>query len=249
VAFHRTAQRFTEAADLFTAAQSPKEASAFGADGHRRRLRERFLAAGPESVADHELLEMLLFALPRRDTKTLARSLLARFDSFGGVIAAPVQDLLAVEGLGEAGVVMLKLVQAAALRLMRAELLDRPVLNNWDRLMDYLNAAMSRERVEQFRVLFLDNRNRLLADEAQQRGTVNHTPVYPREVAKRALELHATALILVHNHPSGDPTPSRDDIEMTRQIKAAAEALSIVLHDHVVVGNGRWVSFLQEGLL
>ena len=128
-------------------------------------------------------------------------------------------------------------------------MIDQPVLNNWDRLMEYLNAELSRERVEQFRVLFLDNRNHLIADEAQQRGTVNHTPVYPREVAKRALELHATALILVHNHPSGDPTPSRDDIAMTQQIKAAVGALSIVLHDHVVNGNGRRFNFREEGLL
>jgi DNA repair protein RadC len=135
------------------------------------------------------------------------------------------------------------------LRLMRSEILNQPVLANWDRLMTYLNAELSRERVEQFRVLFLDSRNRLLADEAQQRGTVNHTPVYPREVAKRALELHAAALILVHNHPSGDPTPSRDDIAMTQEIKAAAAALSIVLHDHVIVGNGRCLSLRTEGLL
>jgi DNA repair protein RadC len=195
------------------------------------------------------MLEIVLFALPRRDTKPLARALLSRFGSFARVIAAPVQDLLTVEGLGEAGVAALKSVQAAALRLLRAEVIDQPVLSNWDRLMAYLGAELSRERVEQFRVLFLDNRNHLLADEPQQRGTVNHTPVYPREVAKRALELHATALILVHNHPSGDPTPSRDDIAMTLQIKAAATALSIVLHDHIVVGNGRWLSFRKEGLL
>ena len=167
------------------------------------------------------MLEIVLFALPRRDTKPLARALLSRFGSFAGAIAAPVQDLLAVEGLGETGVATLKSVQAAALRLLRAEVIDQPVLSNWDRLMDYLNAELSRERVEQFRVLFLDNRNRLLADEAQQRGTVNHTPVYPREVAKRALELHATALILVHNHPSGDPDAlarrHRDDRSRSRR--------------------------------
>jgi DNA repair protein RadC len=220
-----------------------------GVEGHRRRLRERFLAAGPEALGDHEMLEIVLFALPRRDTKPLARALLARFGSYAAVIAAPIQDLRGVDGIGDAAVVALKSVQAAALRLLRADVLGQPVLSNWDRLMAYLGAELSRERVEQFRVLFLDNRNRLLADEAQQRGTVNHTPVYPREVAKRALELHATALILVHNHPSGDPTPSRDDIAMTQQIKAAAAALSIVLHDHIVVGNGRWLSFHQEGLL
>jgi DNA repair protein RadC len=221
-----------------------------GAEGHRARMRNRLLTAGPDALADHEMLEMVLFlALPRRDTKPMARAVLQRFGSFAAAIAAPPQELRGVDGLGEAGVAALKLVHAAALRLARAEVMERPVLANWDRLMAYLNAAMARERVEQFRVLFLDTRNRLLADEAQARGTVNHTPVYPREVVKRALELHATALILVHNHPSGDPTPSRDDIALTRQIMEAAEALSIVVHDHVVVGNGRSISFRREGLL
>jgi DNA repair protein RadC len=184
----------SSARDLFDAAPSVDAPKPLGVEGHRRRLRERLLNAGPESLADREMLEIVLFALPRRDTKALARTLMGRFGSFARVIAAPVPELLAVEGLGEAGAATLKSVQAAALRLMRAELIDQPVLANWDRLMGYLNAELSRERVEQFRVLFLDNRNRLLADEAQQRGTVNHTPVYPREVAKRALELHATAL-------------------------------------------------------
>lgn len=241
--------RLSEAVDLFNTPPAEPDETPIGVEGHRKRLRERLLTAGPEALADHEMLEYVLFVLPRRDTKALARALLSRFGSFARVIAAPVQDLLAVDGLGETGVAALKAVHAAAIRLMRAEVIDQPILNNWDRLLDYLNAEVSRERVEQFRVLFLDNRNRLLADEAQQRGTVNHTPVYPREVAKRALELHATALILVHNHPSGDPTPSRDDIVMTQQVKAAVEPLSIVLHDHIVVGNGRWLSFLKEGLL
>jgi DNA repair protein RadC len=196
------------------------------------------------------MLEMVLFlALPRRDTKPIARALLGRFGSFGAVIAAPVNDLRGIEGLGEAGTAALKLVQGAALRLMRAEVMERPVLSNWDRLLEYLSAALARERVEQFRVLFLDARNRLLADEAQSRGTVNHTPVYPREVVKRALELHATALILVHNHPSGDPTPSHEDVAMTEEVRAAASALSLVLHDHIIIGNGRWLSFRQQGLL
>jgi DNA repair protein RadC len=212
-------------------------------------LRERLLTAGPDALADHEMLEIVLFALPRRDTKPVARALLSRFGSFARVITASVPDLLSVDGLGEAGVAALKSVQAGALRLLRAEVVDQPVLTNWERLTAYLSAELSRERIEQFRVLFLDSRNRLLADEAQQRGTVNHTPVYPREVAKRALELHATALILVHNHPSGDPTPSRDDIVMTEQIRVAAAALSIALHDHIIVGNGRWLSFRREGLL
>ncbi len=221
-----------------------------GAEGHRARMRARLLAAGPEALADHELLEMVLFtALPRRDTKAIAKALLARFHSFAGAIAAPLADLRAIEGLGEAGAAALKTVQAAALRLARTELLDRPLLDNWARLMDYLNAALARERVEQFRVLFLDARNHLLADEVQARGTINHTPVYPREVVKRALDLHAAAIILVHNHPSGDPTPSREDIAMTAETRKAAEALSLVLHDHIIIGNGRWVSLRERKLL
>jgi DNA repair protein RadC len=223
---------------------------AIGTEGHRARLRARLLSAGAEAVAEHELIEMVLFlALPRRDTKPIARALLARFGSYANVISASVPDLLTVEGLGEAGVAALKIVQASAQRLAKAEVLYRPVLSNWDRLMEYLQAVLAREKVEQFRVLFLDNRNRLLADEQQAQGTVNHTPVYPREIVKRALELHATAIILVHNHPSGDPSPSEDDILMTRDIKQAASALSIVLHDHVIVGNGQWLSFRKTGFL
>jgi DNA repair protein RadC len=223
---------------------------AVGTEGHRARLRTRFLAGGPDALGEHELIEMILFlALPRRDTKPIARALLARFGSYANVISASMADLLAVEGLGEAGVSALKIVQASAQRLARAEVLYRPVLSNWDRLMEYLQAVLAREKIEQFRVLFLDNRNRLLADEAQSSGTVNHTPVYPREVVKRALEVHATAIILVHNHPSGDPSPSDDDIVMTKEIKHAANSLSIVLHDHVIVGNGRWLSFRKAGLL
>ena len=228
----------------------PRPPSPMSAEGHRTRMRARLLTAGPDSVADHELLEMVLFlALPRRDTKPIARALLTRFGSFAAAISAPLPDLRSIEGLGDAGSAALKTIQAAALRLMRSEVQQQPVLNDWQKLLDYLGAALSRERIEQFRILFLDNRNRLLADEAQSRGTVNHTPVYPREVVKRALELHATALILVHNHPSGDPSPSRDDIEMTKAIKAAATVLSVTLHDHVIVGNGRWFSFRKEGLL
>jgi len=224
--------------------------SPVSAEGHRARMRTRLLTAGPESVADHELLEMVLFlALPRRDTKPIARALLGRFGSFANAVAAPVGDLRGVEGLGDAGVAALKTIQAAALRLVRADIQDRPLLSSWDRLLDYLTASMARERVEQFRVLYLDNKNRLIADEVQARGTINHTPVYPREVVKRALELHAAAIILAHNHPSGDPAPSRDDIAMTQEMVRAAEALGVVLHDHVIVGNGRTVSFRAEGLL
>jgi DNA repair protein RadC len=220
------------------------------AEGHRARMRNRLLTAGPDAVADHELLEMVLFlALPRRDTKPIARALLSRFGSYAGAISAPLADLRGIEGLGAAGAAALKTIQAAAIRLARAEVSEQPILSDWGRLMDYLNAVLSRERIEQFRVLFLDNKNRLLADEAQSRGTVNHTPVYPREVVKRALELHATAIILVHNHPSGDPSPSRDDLEMTSAISEAATILGVVLHDHVIVGNGRWFSFRKEDLL
>ncbi len=237
-------------ADLLDGQPDPVPPSPVSAEGHRQRLRSRLLLAGPDSIADHELLEMLLFlALPRRDTKPIARALLTRFGSFANAIAAPLAELRAVDGLGDAGLAALKTVQAAAVRLMKSEVQAKPVLSNWDSLMGYLNAQIARERVEHFRILFLDNKNRLLADEAQARGTVNHTPVYPREVAKRALELHATALILVHNHPSGDPTPSRPDIEMTAEIKRALATLGIVLHDHIIVGNGAWLSFQREGLL
>jgi DNA repair protein RadC len=241
-------QGLAEQLGLLDAAKPPSSAPP-GTEGHRERLRARLLAAGPESLADHELLEIVLFTIPRRDTKPLARALIGRFGSFAAAIAAAPAELRQIEGLGEAGIAALKAVQAAALRLARAEVMERPVLNNWDRLMNYLNAVLARERIEHFRVLFLDTRNRLLADEPQSRGTVNHTPVYPREVVRRALELHATALILVHNHPSGDPTPSAEDVAMTREIRDAARALSVALHDHVIVGNGRWLSFRREGLL
>ena len=219
-------------------------------EGHRLRMREKLLAGGAEALGDHELLEMALFlAVPRSDTKPVAKRLLARFGSFANVISAAAPEIVAVEGMGQASAAALKLVQAAAVRLVRAEVTERPVLSNWDALMAYLNAAMARERTEQVRILFLDNRNRLLADEVAARGTVNHAPVYPREVMRRALELQAAAIIITHNHPSGDPAPSRDDIAMTRQVVDAAAALSIAVHDHVIVGNGTWLSFRAAGLL
>lgn len=223
---------------------------ATGPVGHRARLRARFLSAGAGALADHELIEMTLFlALPRRDTKPMAHALLARFGSYAGVISASVPELLEIEGLGEAGVAALKLVQAAAQRLTMADVMYRPVINNWQKLMDYLQTVMARAKVERFHVLYLDNRNRLLADVPQAVGTVNQTPVYPREVLKRALELHATAIILVHNHPSGDPTPSEGDLVMTREIKKAGLSLSVAVHDHVIIGNGKQFSFRREGLL
>jgi DNA repair protein RadC len=236
--------------DLPQEADQARPFASTGPQGHRGRMRDKLLGVGPDALADYELLEMLLFfAMPRGDTKPLAKAVINRFGSFAAVLAAPLRELWGTPGLGEHSIAAIKLVHASALRLAKAEVMDRPVLGNWDMLMDYLNAVMARERVEQFRVLFLDNRNRLLADEAQAKGTVNHTPVYPREVVRRALELHATALILVHNHPSGDPTPSREDLGMTKLVQQAAEVLSIVLHDHVIVGNGRWLSFRQQGLL
>jgi DNA repair protein RadC len=244
------ARQRKQLSDQFSLLTPEDGAAALGTEGHRARMRLRLLTAGPDALADYELLEMVLFlALPRRDTKPIAKMLLDRFGSFAAAIAAPLSDLRGVEGMGEAGAAALKTVQAAALRLARAEVMDRPLLNNWDRLMDYLNAAMARERIEQFRVLFMDTRNRLIADEAQSRGTVNHTPVYPREVVRRALELQATAIILVHNHPSGDPTPSQDDIAMTREVNNAVRALGITLHDHIIVGNGAWLSFRRQNLL
>ncbi len=221
-----------------------------GPHGHRNRMRDKLLGRGADALADYEVLEMLLFAAFRAgDTKPLAKTLINRFGSLSRVLAATPEELQAAEDIGQHAAAALKIVHAAALRMMQADVLDQPVLNNWDRLMGYLTAALSREKVEQFRVLFLDSKNRLIADEAQARGTVNHTPVYPREVVKRALELHATALILVHNHPSGDPTPSRADVEMTAAVKEAAAVLEIVVHDHLILGNGKWTSFRQERLL
>lgn len=217
--------------------------------GHRARLRERFLA-NPEALPDYELLELLLcLAQPRSDVKPLAKALLARFGGFAEVIAADPARLRDVKGLGDTGVAALKTAEAAAVRLLREQVRDAPVLSSWDRLLDYCRAAMAYREIEQFRILFLDTRNRLIADELQQKGTVNHTPVYPREVVRRALELHATALILVHNHPSGDPSPSKADIQMTQQIRNAAHAVGVTVHDHVIVGRGGHVSFKAQGLL
>ncbi|MGD0333893.1 MAG: DNA repair protein RadC [Xanthobacteraceae bacterium] len=206
--------------------------------GHRERLRERFREAGADALSDYELLELVLFrALPRRDVKPLAKALIATFGSFAEAISAPVARLAEVKGLGDAGITELKTVQAAASRLLRGQVKKRPVLSSWSAVLDYCRSAQAFADREQFRVLFLDKRNQLIADELQQVGTVDHTPVYPREVVKRALELSATAIILVHNHPSGDPTPSRADIQMTQQIIAVASPLGISVHDHIIVGK------------
>jgi DNA repair protein RadC len=206
--------------------------------GHRDRLRARLRDAGPDALADYELLELVLFrALPRRDVKPLAKLLLQRFGSFAEVIAAPPALLREVDGIGDAAVAELKIVQGAAARLARGEVRQRPVLSSWSSVLDYCRTAMAFAERESFRILFLDKRNQLIADEVQQTGTVDHTPVYPREVVRRALELSATALVLVHNHPSGDPTPSRADIQMTKQIVDVARSLGIEVHDHIIVGR------------
>lgn len=218
--------------------------------GHRQRLRERFLAGGADALPDYELLELLLFqARPRGDVKPLAKALIARFRSFAGVMAASPGELATVDGVGDAAIVTLKTVQAAALRMSRQELIDRPVINSWKKLLDYCHAAMAYEKVEQFRLLFLDGKNALIADEVQQKGTVNHTPVYVREVVKRALELGASAIVMCHNHPSGDPSPSKDDIAMTKEVAAAADKLGIALHDHLIIGRKGHASLKSMGLI
>ena len=211
--------------------------------GHRERLRERFHSAGPDALSDYELLEMALFAaIPRRDTKPLAKELLKKFGSFAEVVHAPVPRLREVDGIKDASINQLKLIAAAASRIAKGELKERRQLSSWNDVIDYCRTSMAFSDKEQFRLLFLDKKNQLIADEVQQTGTVDHTPVYPREVIKRALELSATALILVHNHPSGDPTPSQDDIQMTKAIIDIATPLGIAVHDHVIVGRGRHAS-------
>ena len=209
-------------------------------------------AAAPTELAgmaDAALLTELLTLVLPTDASGLAGQAVARFGSFAAVLAAPADDLRTVKGLGTHSVAAIKLVHAAALRLARAGIMDQPVLDDWDRLIAYLTAVLARERIEQFRILFLDGDGRLRADEAQARGTVNHTPVYPREVVRRALELKAAAIILVHNHPSGDPTASSEDLEMTRRIVDAGAVVGLAVRDHVIIGNGRWLSFRAEGLL
>ena len=217
---------------------------------HRQRLRERFLEGGASAMPDYEILELVLFrAIPRQDVKPLAHKLLETFGDFNGVLSAPISRLKEVKGVGEAIVLELKIIEAAAHRLARSRVLQRPILSSWDALIDYCHTAMAHRETEQFRVLYLDTKNTLIADEEQAKGTVNHVPVYPREVVKRALETNASALILVHNHPSGDPTPSQSDIDMTAKVKAAAEALGLTLHDHIIIGKSTELSFRSEGFL
>jgi DNA repair protein RadC len=206
--------------------------------GHRDRLRARFSEIGGDGFPDYELLELVLFrSIPRRDVKPISKEILKRFGTFAEALAAPPQRLLEIDGIGESVVTDLKIIEAAARRLAKGAVAKRPVLSSWSAVLDYCRTAMAFAEKEQFRLLFLDKRNALIADEVQQSGTVDHTPVYPREVVKRALELSASAVILVHNHPSGDPTPSSADIKMTRDIIDVAKPLGITVHDHIIVGR------------
>lgn len=218
--------------------------------GHRARLRARFLDSAGTGIPDYEILELILFGVFRNgDTKPLAKALIAEFGSLAAALAAPAERLAKVPGCGDAVIAALKVTREAGLRMLKAEAMQRPALSNWQALLDYCRAALQHEGIEQFRILFLDRKNQVIADEQQQRGTVDHTPVYPREVVKRALELNAAALILVHNHPSGDPTPSRADIEMTREVAKAAAVMGIALHDHLIIGRKGHVSLREKGLL
>ena len=217
---------------------------------HRARLRARFREGGATALPDYEMLELVLFrAIPRQDVKPLARLLLDTFGDFNRVITASPARLALVKGVGEAVITELKVIEAAAQRMMRARVMHQPVLSSWDALLDYCHTTMAHRETEQFRILFLDRKNVLIADEEQAKGTVDHVPVYPREVVKRALEVNASALIMVHNHPSGDPTPSQADIEMTLQVQEAAQVLGITLHDHLIIGKSREVSFRSAGYL
>jgi DNA repair protein RadC len=217
----------------------PKPAEADDHAGHRRRVRERFLKVGGDALEDYELLELALqLVIPRRDTKALAKALLREFGSFSGVFNASEARLGTIKGLGDTTIAHLKVIQAVAARFGRDRIdAQQPILSSWSQLIDYCTSQMAYQSIEQFRILFLDKKNRLIADEVQQTGTVDHTPVYPREIVRRALELSSTAIILVHNHPSGDPTPSRADIEMTKLIVESAKPLGISVHDHIIIGK------------
>ena len=217
--------------------------------GHRDRLRERFIDA-PDALPDYELLELLLFlAIPRRDVKPIAKDLIAKFKDLNGVLRASPEELEQVKGISRNTAIALKTVQAAGLRVLRQNVMKQPVLNSWSKLIDYLTASMSEESREHFRLLFLNKKNELIADELQGSGTVDHTPAYPREIMKRALEVGATALIMVHNHPSGDPSPSRADIDLTNAVIAAADTFDIAVHDHIIISRNGYTSFRSEGLI
>ena len=234
---------------LLNAAPAPAREPSYLKD-HRKRLRERFLQGGADAMPDYEILELTLFrAIPRQDVKPLARDLLDAFGSYEAVLTASPARLQEVPGTGAAVITELKIIEAAAARLARSKVLRRHVVSSWDALLDYCHTVMAHRETEQFRILYLDRKNVLIADELQAKGTVDHVPVYPREVVRRALELNASALILVHNHPSGDPTPSDADLTVTKQIEDAAQTLGITLHDHLIIGKSRELSFRAEGLV
>lgn len=217
--------------------------------GHRDRLRERFLNA-PDSLPDYELLELLLFmAIPRKDVKPIAKSLIDKFKNMNGVLNASLNDLQRIDGISHNSAVAIRAIRAAGLRILKQEVIGQPVLTSWQRLVEYCQAAMAQEKNEQFRVIFLNKKNEVMADEVQQTGTVDYTPAYPREIMKSALDIGATAIILVHNHPSGDPTPSDADVQLTKQIIAAAKPFDIVIHDHLIVSRNGVSSFKTLGLM
>lgn len=226
----------------------PKETPHY--HGHRDRLRQRFAESGPDALADYELLELVLFlAIPQKDVKPLAKTLIAKFGGLSEVMNAPVEELIKIDGIKDNTTIALKSITALSHRAAKNKLMKRPILNTWDRLMDYCTATMAHETKEYFRILFLNKKNELIADEFQNSGTVDHTQAYPREIMKRALELGATALILMHNHPSGDPKPSQADVDMTRQIMKAAEPFSITIHDHVIISRNGHTSLKNMGLI
>ena len=218
--------------------------------GHRERLRQKILEKGADALADYELLELLLMiAIPRQDVKPLAKKLLEHFGNFSNLIHAPVQEFLEIEGIKQTTVAVLKTVEASIQRTLKEEITETPIITSWDKLLDYCQCHLAHEKVEQFRILFLDTKHKLIKDELQQKGTINYTALYPREVLKRCLDLGATSIIMVHNHPSGDPAPSRADIEITQQIKEALTPIGILLHDHLVIAKGNHISFKSLGLL
>lgn len=218
--------------------------------GHRERLREKLTIAGGEALHDYELLELYLFrSIPRRDVKPIAKDLIKRFGDLGGVASAPVKQLIQIKGISEKTAAELKLIQVLSERLSREQVIGRPIIASWSALITYVRTAMQHATTEQFRVLFLDRKNKLIADEILGKGTIDHAPVYPREVVKMALAHEASAIILAHNHPSGDPTPSQADIEMTRTLIDVCKPFDIVVHDHLVVGRETTASFKTLGLM
>lgn len=248
-------EAFAEAPMLFESDEAPVQPLPSGRlpsyiRDHRKRLRERFMSGGSAAMPDYELLELILFrSIPRQDVKPLARTLMDNFGDFNRVLTAPEDRLRQIKGVGDSVITDLKILEACAHRMARARVMQRQVISGWDALLDYCHTTMAHRETEQFRVFYLDRKNVLIADEEQAKGTVDHVPVYPREVAKRALELNASALILVHNHPSGDPTPSQSDIDMTNRIQDACTALGLTLHDHLIIGKSTELSFRSQGYL